>query len=95
MGSHGERVADQVDLAEIEAVAVIPHHIVLVVIGRILIHFADILTFPLIHVGEVHEDTSFEFASAEGVEHAESGFTIKSIAVLALDNFFALHVVEP
>ena len=62
---HIEGGADHVHLVEVVVVPVVPHHVVLVVVGSKLIHFSDVLSLSLVHVCEITEDVPFHLSLGE------------------------------
>jgi hypothetical protein len=87
-------MSHEAELAQVEAVCAVSHLVTAVVAGH-LVHLADILSLSLVHVGEIHEDTTLYHFLIEDGQHSEGGLTVESVAILGFDNLIALNVVKP
>ena len=88
-------MADEAELAEVEAVVIGVAHLVAAVVAGHLVHLADVLRLPLVHIREVAEDAALGHLLIEDGEHLERGLAVERVAVLGLDDLVALDVVQP
>ena len=85
-------MADHVELVELEAIVA---DVVLAVVEGEFIHLADVLSLPLVHIGEVNEYVALGLLLPEDIEHFESGVGVETVAVFALDHLLSVHVGQP
>jgi len=86
--------ADHVHLVEVVVVPVVAHDVVLVVVGGELVHFSDVFSLSFVHVGEIAEDGPLKLFGGYDFEHLAGDCSLHGVAVLALDDFLSLGVVE-
>lgn len=75
-------------------VVVVAHHVVLVIVCSHFVHLSDVLSFPFVHKGEVHEDVAFHLPASKYLQHRISGLRIQGVAVFALAHFLTFHVEQ-